>query len=555
MMITPRGYQQFAIDSIFRYFEENKEGNPVVAMPTGTGKSIINGGFIQQVFARWGGQRIMMLTHVKELIAQNADKISQMWPGAPVGIFSAGLKSKNADMPITFAGIQSAIKRPALFGHIDLVFVDECHLVSQNANTSYHKFIEALKETNPHLRVVGLTATPYRLGLGLITDGGIFTDVCCDMTTVEAFNWFIDQGYMSPLIPRPTDTKINLTGVRMRGGEFKEDDLQKAVDVDSITEAAVSEMLEVGHDRNRFLIFATGIDHVEHITDLLISKGHDAVAIHSKVTDRDEKLEQFSRGVYRFAVNNNILTTGFDDPLIDCIAMLRPTASPGLWVQMLGRGTRPVYAGGYDHSWNKEQRLAAIAEGPKQNCLVLDYAGNTMRLGPINDPQIPNKKGKGTGEVPIKLCRDDNTVDGAFGCGAYNHISSRWCCDCSSEFTFEVKIKQTAAVHQLVKKSEVPKVTEFTVDKVVYALHRKTGKPNSIKVTYHCGMRAFTEYVLAWHLTGVRHKGMKWWEERTEIPLPKSAADAMQFMDDVETPTSIRVWINKRYPEVMSHVF
>ncbi len=552
--MTPRPYQDYAIESIFRFFEEHKDPtrNPVVAMPTGTGKSIVNGGFIQRVFQRWPNQSIMMLTHVKELIEQNADKLCRMWPGAPVGIYSAGLKSKEAGLPITFAGIQSAIKHPGLFGKVDIIFIDECHLVSPNENTSYQKFIAALREVNPNLRLVGLTATPYRLGLGMITDGGIFTDICCDMTTLDAFNWFIDEGYLSPLIPRPTDTKIDLSGVRKRGGEFREDDLQKAVDIDEITEAAVKEMLEVGADRNRFLIFATGIDHTEHITDLLLSLGQTAVAVHSKMGgNRDKILADAQNGAYRFVINNNVLTTGYDDPLIDCIPMIRPTSSPGLWVQMLGRGTRPVYEQGFDLSVT-EQRLAAIQAGPKQNCLVLDFAGNTMRLGPINDPQIPKKKRPGTGEIPIKLCRDDNTVPEEGNCGAYNHISARFCCDCDAEFTFEIKIKQKASSQELIKK-DVPVVKDFTVTKVVYSVHKKVGSIDCLKVTYHCGMRKFTQYVTAWHTSSVRHRGISWWEQRSPIPLPKNAHAAMDHIDDLKKPTMIRVWINKKYPEIMSY--
>lgn len=133
--------------------------------------------------------------------------------------------------------------------------------------------------------------------------------------------------------------------------------------------------------------------------------GIPTTCIHSKLTkdERTERLAGLKSGKYRAAVNNNILTTGFDLPSIDLIAVIRPTNSPGLWVQMLGRGTRPVYAPGFD-LWSTAGRLAAIEAGSKQDCLVLDFAGNTRRLGPINDPVLPRKRAteRGSTSTPLR---------------------------------------------------------------------------------------------------------------------------------------------------------
>ena len=548
-----RGYQGFAVDSLFRFFTEHETGNPVLAMPTGTGKSIVIGGFIKRVMTTWPTQRLMMLTHVKELIEQNAEKLQTMWPQAPIGIYSAGLGKKVANYPITFAGIQSAYRYPALFGHIDLVLIDECHLVSPNANTSYQSFLAALKVVNPNLRVIGLSATAYRLGLGMITEGGIFTDIACDMTTMDGFNWFVDEGYLAPLIPRPTETKIDLDGVRSRGGEFVEGDIQKAVDKAAITEAALRECLETAHDRQRILVFATGVEHAEHIREALEALGESAVCVHSKMKgNRAEALASHSSGRVRWLINNNVLTTGYDDPGIDCIVMLRPTQSPGLWVQMLGRGTRPLYADGFDLE-TTAGRLGAQQASEKQNCLVLDFAGNTMRLGPINDPVIPKKKGKGGGEPPIKFCEREK-IKAENGCGAYNHTSARFCCQCGAEFIFAPKIVNTASVAELIKR-DVPQVEEFMVDKVTYMVHEKRGGVNSMKVTYHAGVRKFSEWVPAWHESGVKYKGLSWWKERTDEDLPESPEEAVDMADILKQPRAVKVWINKKYPEVIGHVF
>lgn len=553
--IIPHYYQEEACDSIFRYYNDGNKGNPVVAMPTGTGKSVVIGMFIQRIYRQYPYQRVMMLTHVKELIQQNCSKLEELWPAAPVGIFSAGLKQKIAGLPITFAGVQSAVKAAVLFGHIDLIIIDECHLVSPEDNTSYQKLIKALKEVNPKLKVVGFSATPYRLGLGMITDGGIFTDVCYNITGARAFVQLIEDGFLSPLVPRPTKVQLDLTGVGKRGGEFIDSQLQMAVDKDEITRAAIREALETMSDRNYIMVFASGVQHAENITRVLKEYGQSVVCAHSKMgAQADENKKAFGRKEYRFIVSNNQLTTGVDYPHVDGIIMLRPTASPGLWVQMLGRGTRVVYFKfpGFDIT-QKEHRLEAIRLGGKENCLVLDFAGNTMRLGPINDPMVPRKKGDKTGELPIKICEGHRLLNG-MGCGAYNHISARFCCGCKSEFSFKVKISHVASTKELISRDE-PVVEVLPVERVTYAVHKKKGAPDSLKVSYYSGINRYTEWVVAWHHKTISAKAKKWWKERTDLPLPEDAVKANELAGKLKIPKKIRVWTNRKHPEILGHEF
>ena len=264
MTINLRYYQEDSISALYHYFMTN-HGNPVVALPTGTGKSIVIAEFIRGVFQHYPGQRIMMLTHVKELIEQNFEKLITLWPSAPSGIYSSGMKRKDTSCPITFAGIASVHSKAAEFGHIDLVLIDECHLVSPNSSTMYNGFLAKLRERNPWLKVVGFSATPYRLGLGLLTDGGLFTDICHDLTGMEAFNRLVAEGYLAPLVPKRTRMEYDTSDVKVQGGEFVQRDLQVAVDKDALTYAAVQEMLEYGQDRAHWLIFASGIEHAEHV--------------------------------------------------------------------------------------------------------------------------------------------------------------------------------------------------------------------------------------------------------------------------------------------------
>jgi DNA repair protein RadD len=543
-----RDYQVAAVASIFDYFEKGGRGNPIVALPTGTGKSVVIGAFIQQALERYPGTRVMKLTHVKELIQQNLEKLLAIWPTAPAGVYSAGLGRKDLGHPILFGGVGTVARgTPDLFGRVDLLLIDECHLVSPKESTMYQAVIRGLREINPALKVIGFTATHYRLGHGMLTEqGGLFTDVCFDMTRLDSFNWLLAEGYLSRLVPRPTATTIDLSGVHIHGGEYKSDELQSAVDKDEITYSAVQEMIAYSLHRNHWLIFASGIVHAIHISAMLDSLGIPATHVHSKMSaeSRDANILGFKQGKYRAMVNNGILTTGFDFPEIDLIGMLRPTQSPSLWVQMLGRGTRPVYAGNFDLS-TAEGRNSAIAAGPKQNCLVLDFAGNTRRLGPINDPVLPRKKGKGNGVAPVKLCE---------ACGTYNHASVRFCENCGAEFPKEVKILRHAGSDALIADSSEEPVTEtFKVDKVIYSEHRKDGRPPTIQVSYFCGLRMFKEWVCLEHDGYAAKKARDWWRERALDEPPETTEDALKAMDILRTPTHIRVWLKPKYDEILSY--
>lgn len=529
--IVLRDYQEASIQHLYKYFNE-KSGNPIIALPTGTGKSIVIGEFARRAIAQYRDTRILMLTHVKELVDQNIKTLINVWPTAPAAVYSAGLGRREVSQ-ITFAGIQSVYKKPELFGHIDLVLIDECHLVSPKGTTMYQKMLNKLRKENDYLKVIGFSATPFRLGQGMLTDHetGLFDDVAFDLTGRNAFNWLIQEGWLAPLIPKQTAEMLDVTGVKMSGGEFILKQLQEHVDQEEITMRALRETVHHAADRKHWLIFASGIEHAEHIADFLESQfGVSAAAVHSKLTDeeRDQRIADFKSGKIRALANNNILTTGFDFPEIDCIVMLRPTASPGLWVQMLGRGTRP-------------------AEG-KENCLVLDFAGNTRRLGPINDPVLPRKKGKGSpGVAPVRLCES---------CGCYSHASARFCenPECGKEFPKNVKITSVASIQDLIAGLE-PELHYYDVSKVVYRIHKKEGKPDSMRVDYYCGIRRFSEYVCLDHGGYATRVAQQWWEMRSPWGVPPNVQEGMKAVDHIRVPKVITVAEKGKYPEVCGYEF
>jgi DNA repair protein RadD len=524
-MITLRPYQIEGLTAIWNYFQNGGKGNPVIAWPTGTGKSIIPATFIMEIMKIWPNQRFLIITHVKELIKQNYDLMMELWPNAPAGIYSAGLKQKDIAFPIIFGGIQSMIKNPAQFGHRDIIIIDEAHLVSSNESSQYLTFIATMKIINPYLKVIGMSATPFRMGMGYITENGVFTDIVHDITGLDKFNQLIDDGYICPLVPKRTKTELDVSNVGIQNNEFKANELQAAVDVDRITEAALKEIIHYGADRKSWLIFASGIEHAEHIADMLDTFGVEAAAIHSKkpMEFNDKSIEEFKNFEIQAIVNYGKLTTGFNHPAIDLIGMLRPTLSVPLWIQMLGRGTRP-----YPN---------------KENCLVLDFARNTPRLGPINDPIIPRKKGEKGGDAPVKICEN---------CGAYNHARVRFCCDCGNEFEFQTKIIKSAGTEELIK-IDKPVFETFDVQYVIYSKKqsRKDGKPY-IRVTYFTGIQAFNENVFPEHKGLPRHNFKNWWKQRHKTEPPDFTDDALRFNSELRCPRKIVVHVNKKYPEVLS---
>jgi len=528
-MIQLRYYQQEALDALYNYFLTGQKGNPLIGLPTGTGKSVLPAAFIHGIMKNWPNQRFLMITHVKELIAQNANVLLNVWPEAPLGIYSSGLKLKQTAQPIIFGGVQSMIKHPDWFGHRDIAFVDEAHLVSAEESSQYQTFFAFMKLINPNLKIIGMSATLYRMGMGMITENGLFTDVVYDKTNMEGFNELLNAGYMSPLIPLRTRTELDVSDVSVQKGEFIATQLQGAVDKAEITFKALQELVHAGQNRKSWLIFASGIEHAEHIAEQLGAFGVDCAPVHSKRPSEynDAAIKAFKSNSLRAIVNYGKLTTGFDHPEIDLIGMLRPTLSVPLWVQMLGRGTRPA----------------------KENCLVLDFARNTPRLGPINDPQIPKMKKGEAGEMPVKICE---------ACGAYNHTKVRFCCNCGNEFSFQVKIVSKAGTDELIKAAAsepVPIIETLNVMTATYEKHPgKFNKPPTIKATYFTPTK-YTEYVCLQHNGMAGKMARDWWRRRHRTEPPATVDEALKFISELRCPRFIRVHTNKKYPEIISCEF
>ena len=407
-----RPYQTRAIKDLYTWLSKH-QGHPCLVLPTGSGKSHIVAELCRDALQSWPETRILMLTHQKELIEQNAAKLREHWPGAPLGICSASIGRKDLDEPITFAGIQSVRTKADKIGHIDLCIVDECHLIGHKDEGSYRTLIRDLFAINQHLRVIGLTASPWRLGHGLITDKPAIFDDLIEPVSIEEL---IYLGFLSPLRSKMTGVKYDLTGVHKRGGEWIESELAKAVNTVDYNTRIAAEILAYGADRKSWLLFCSGIEHAKAMAQILNNLGvaADCVTGDTPKKERERILSAFKSGELVALTNANVLTTGFDAPNIDLVAMLRPTLSPSLYVQMAGRGMR-------------------IAPG-KTDCLVLDFAGVVSKHGPITAIQPPKKSGSGEGEAPVKSCEK---------CWELVHISALHCPACGEPFEVAEQEKES----------------------------------------------------------------------------------------------------------------
>ena len=437
---TPRYYQADAVKAATQYLKEGGSAGLAV-LPTGTGKSHIIADLIQTYFNHNNVIRILMVTHVKELIEQNFDKLKMHWespPGRPpAGINSAGLNSRAFTQPIIYAGIQSVFKFAKRFGTINLLVIDECHLLSDKSEGMYRQFIRELKAINPALRIIGLTATPFRMDMGHLCEGKTFDKVFYDISSGADFTKLISEGYLNDLKGIQPNDVLDLSKVRKTRNDFAEWSLDEHINRAEITKKIVSETMGRLKERKKGLAFCVSKSHAEDMAARFNEAGLTSTFIHSDLSAdvRAERLSNFKNGKFSLIANVGVLTTGFDTPDLDFIVMARPTRSPSLHIQMLGRGMRP-------HS-------------SKENCLVLDYGGNIQRLGFVNEVSLPDADTLNENVPKVKICQS---------CDAFIAISSKKCKFCDAVVVVkapkDIVPLENAYVGDIIKKATLLKAQE-----------------------------------------------------------------------------------------------
>ncbi len=522
-----RQYQRAAIDAAYQWHGTN-EGNCLLVVPTGGGKSLIMGTIAKEAVD--GGARVCLIAHRKELIEQNWKALqSAGLPALSCGIISGQLGRKDASTPATVASIQTLARAPYNYGPFDLLLIDEAHLCPRSEDTAYRKVLDAFRTKNPHVRTIGLTATPYRLDSGRLDqgEGRVFHEVAYEIS----IQTLLDGGYLAPLISKATLARYDVTGVAMRGGEYVTDALQSAVDDPETTRAVIAELATLGASRKKWLVFCVGVAHAEHMAEALTAAGFPTAAVHGGLSphERSARLAALRSGTLRALTNCDVLTTGYDEPSIDLLALCRPTASTGLHVQMLGRGFR-------------------TAAG-KVDCLVLDFAGNCLTHGPVDAIRIKDPKKRGAGDAPAKECPQ---------CHEIVATATRACPRCQHTFPPPAAVQLApAALMAPVMSTEKLPPRWVDVTKVEYAVHHSRDpekKTPTLRVDYfyHFQLVA-TEYVCVEHVGFARDKAAVWWADHLGGPCPRTVAEALEKAPGLEVPVSIALERDGRWERVVNY--
>jgi DNA repair protein RadD len=394
-MMVLRPYQEAAVDAIVSASLTDRF--ILLQLSTGGGKTII----FSELIRRWLQEyrmRILVLAHRKELIEQAADKLRKVWPKAPIGIACASVSS-HADLfqPVVIGSVQTVTNRLGKCPPFHLVIIDEAHrLPPRNKESQYRTLITKMEEYYPQLRVLGVTATPYRLGHGYI-----YGSRCRPGAT----NWFNklhfsirlsdlqEQGYLVPMRAKETvDIDGELRRIRTSGGDWNLGDLSELMSRERHVGSAVHAYREYGEGRWHVVVFCVTIAHAERVRDAFRAAGYDAECVHSEMPmdERARILEAFDAGRLHILCNVGVLTEGWDCTRVDCILLCRPTKSPGLHIQIIGRGLRP--------------------HPGKTDLLVLDLSGNMRRHGDLDSPDVSIPKASGNGNdrepvtAPMKTC-------------------------------------------------------------------------------------------------------------------------------------------------------
>ena len=560
-MVELRDYQSAAKAALYDYLRQ-KDGNPCVVIPTAGGKSICIASVAADAVNLWHG-RVLILAHVKELVDQNSKELKGLCPDLSVGVYSAGLDRRDTKEPVIVAGIQSIYNKIDHFEPFDLVMVDEVHMVPPDGEGRYQTFLNAAKAKNPNIRMVGWTATPFRTQGGIICrPENLFNEVCYEANVKD----LIDAGWLSKITAKAGTANADLEHLHIRAGEFVAEEVEKAMGEDRLVASACREIVEKTKDRKACLIFCTSVEHCNKVAKLIAAYSGEECAVVTGDTPsekRDEiirrlKGEEIEVDLFggklpplKYCCNVSVMTTGTNIRRLDTIALLRPTASAGLFIQMVGRGFR------------------LSPETGKTECLVLDYGKNVERFGPIDAIRV-GERGAGNGERGplVKMCPQ---------CRTLVPLSVMLCKECGFEFPRSERERRTHEAHAdnaAILSGEVTVETHDVTDTLFQVWTKRDAPesaPQTVRVTYRCEAAPgalydayscnFSEWVCPEHNGYARAKFEKWWTARaaSDFPMPDKAADVCEadFMGMLRTVKRITVRrvAGKQYPEIVGYEF
>jgi len=403
MTFKLRPYQQAAVNATTDFI--SKCYDPcLLELATGAGKSLI----VAEV-ARWiknkSNKKVLCLAPSKELVTQNREKYLAY--GEPASIFSASAGKKELKHCVVFGSPLSVLNSIEKFGaQFSAVVIDEAHEITPTIKN----IIIAIKEYNPKLRVIGLTATPYRMKTGYIyridqddkpvdesqTTDPYFTRLLYQVKTQE----LIDQGFLTQPVADICEG-YNTENLEIKSnGKFDQSTIEQAFEGQGRkTAGIVAQVVEFSRDRKGVMFFAATIQHANEVLQSLPEGNSFLITGKTKKADREKIINDFKQQKFKYLVNVSVLTTGFDAPHVDVVAVLRATESPSLFQQIIGRGLR-------------------LADN-KKDCLILDFAENIERHELEDNLFEPKITTSGGGS-------EKSFIDAACECcGVINQFSAR----------------------------------------------------------------------------------------------------------------------------------
>lgn len=530
-----RPYQTETISAVHEYIC-TKPGNPCAVLPPGAGKSVVMASQIQHWQRSSPWVRGCVLAHRRELVEQNAEKLQMAFNISGIkeklGIFCAGLGRKDYDASVTFASIDSIFRHSGSFAPFNFLFVDEAQHIPPSGEGKYRTFIRGCQKFNPKLKVVGWTATPFRMGCGAICHKDhILNEICYEAKITDLIN----QGYLCKLRSKVGEAEYDLSEVkRPSQSDYTKKSLSEVAGDLKTIKAAVKEAVVIlnREERRSIIFFCISILHAQQVSEELLRNGIYAPTVTSK-TDHVMRRRHLSRlrdGQIRAICNVGVLTEGFDAPCIDAIVLLRPTLSAGLFAQMVGRGLRP--------------------HENKRDCLVLDFANCIDEHGPIDLMGLENQY------VAMATCGE---------CRESFSRAIRVCPVCGWEIPKqeierieEVERKRRIHGEKASKKSILSGEPEtFKVDSIKVNRHLKPGSPDSIRLQFRCGLSTFRYWVCLDHPEEAGWIAQTWWcrwiagAKAKKTTVNEALEDLFLPQKLFESIQTITVRRNGRYSEIV----
>ncbi len=383
-----RSYQAEALDAVVQS-EERGIRRPLVVLPTGTGKTVV----IAHLIQRRAG-RALILAHRDELLRQARDKLAMVMPEADIGLVKAG--SDETEASVVLASVQT-VQRPRRLerlagspGGFGTVVVDEAH---HAAAPSYKRVLRALDTFEEDCPLtLWVTATPER------ADGKQLGRVWQEVVYQRGILEMVRAGYLADLRAVRVRLKADFSALRVRGGDFVASEVGKALEAANAPEHVVGAYLEHATGR-KALVFVPTVRTAHAVSEAFLKAGVPAEALDGSTPPEERRgiLSRFTSGETAIVANCGVLTEGFDEPGIGCVIVARPTRSHPLYVQMIGRGTRPY--------------------PDKTDCLILDLVGATARHDLITaaslfdvDPEDLAERTL-TDAVAVKEAREEDGLD------------------------------------------------------------------------------------------------------------------------------------------------